>query len=159
MEADKGGGAHTAKIEAEARKGTPAEAHTDTITATAETGMREIIAEAEIKTAGTEVRTEANTRTPGEARTDAEGADQPARERVPVTERGHRVARQGGQPGSTAPNLNVQGPDRGPAAWEEREPSRTSRADTITLAQIAGTGTVVTHTPRRKKALYRNVVP
>ena len=84
-----------------------------------------------------------------------EGADQPARERAPVTQGGHRVARQGDQPESTAPNPNERGPDRGPAAREDRELSRTSRADTTTLAQIAGTGTEVTHTPRRKTALDR----
>ena len=133
-------------------------ARTDLTKAAAETFTEATIAEADTDTARKEVRTEANTGT-GEARPDMEGADPTARERAQVAERGHRVARQGDQPESTAPNPNERGHDRGPAAREDREPSRASRADTQTLTQIAGTGKEVKHTPRRETALDRNAVP
>ena len=133
-------------------------ARTDLTKAAAETFTEATIAEADKDTAQKEVRTEAHTGT-GEARPDMEGADPTARERAPVAERGHRVARQGDQPESTAPNPNERGHDRGPAAREDRELSRTSRADTQTLAQIAGTGKEVKHTPRRKMALDRKDGP
>ena len=105
-----------------------------------------------------EVRTGDITGT-GEARPGTEGADPPARERAPATAGGLRVARQGDQPESTAPNPSERGHNRGPAAREDRELSRTSRADTQTLTQIAGTGKEEKHTPIRKKALDRKDGP